>query len=41
VSSPLQFQRQRNQRIDVAQRTDIRENNPQNSSPSSRMETQR
>jgi hypothetical protein len=34
VPAPLQFQRQRDQRIDIAKRADIRENNAQESDPS-------
>jgi len=33
VPAPLQFQRQRDQRIDIAERTDIRENDAQKSGP--------
>jgi hypothetical protein len=40
VSASLQFQCQRDQRIDIAKRTDVRENNAQLSGPWIRMETQ-
>ncbi len=40
VAAPLQLQRQRNQRIGIAKRADVRENNAQKSGPWIGMETQ-